>query len=142
MEERIDQHVYKFVEAELRNYKINKILVAEYDKELEYAGARSTLSIASSCGVTQKQISDPTHLEVVRIVANENRIKRARNYVKCIDDVLDELSSQDKKLVELRYFQDWLTDWAIYRELHIGKSKYYEDKHRIIRKIAFRMRLI
>ncbi|HWQ42811.1 MAG TPA: transcriptional regulator [Desulfosporosinus sp.] len=141
MEERLDRHIYQFVEAELRDYKTNKKLIAEYDKELEYTGAKSGLSKDPSGRFSQNQVSDSTHNEAARVIANENRIKRAKDYVGCIDDVLEELSDQDKRLIELKYFQGWLTDFGIIRELHIGRTKYYDDKLRIIKKIALRMRL-
>jgi RinA family phage transcriptional activator len=142
MEERLDRHIYQFVEAELRDYKTNKKLITEYDKELEYTGAKSGLSKDPSGRFSQNQVSDSVHNETVRIIANENRIKRAKDYVGCIDDVLNELSEQDKQLIELRYLQGWLTDWGIIRELHITQPTYYRRKRHLIREFALRMRLL
>ncbi|CDX01286.1 Phage transcriptional regulator, RinA [Desulfitobacterium hafniense] len=142
MEERIEKHIYQYVEAELRNYRTYKKLIEEYDKELLYTGAKSGLSKDPSGRFSQGQTSDSVHSEAVRVIANEQRVRRMIDVVTCIDDVLDEVSGSDKKLIEMRYFQGWYTDYEIIRELHIGRTKYYEDKLRIIRKIALRMRLL
>ena len=142
MEERLNRHIYQFVEAELRDYKTNKKLIIEYDKELEYTGAKSVLSKDPSGRFSQNQISDSTHNQVVRIMANENRIKRAKDYVGCIDDVLKELSEEQYKLIELKYFQGLLTDWGIWKELHISPRTYYREKNKAIRKFALRMRIL
>lgn len=142
MEERIEKHIYQYVEAELRNYRTYKKLIEEYDKELLYTGAKSGLSKDPSGRFSQGQTSDSVHSEAVRVIANEQRVRRMIDVVTCIDDVLDEMPEHDKKLIEMRYFQGWYTDYGIIRELHIGRTKYYEDKLRIIRKIALRMRLL
>lgn len=142
MEERIDRHIYQYVEAELRNYRTYIKLIKEYNKELLYSGAKSALSKDPTGRFSENQTSDPTYNEAVRVIANEHRIGRAVDIVKCVDDVLEELSEQDQKLIELKYFQGWLTDYGIIQEMHIGRSKYYDDKRRIIKKMALRMRLI
>ncbi|RNC62774.1 MAG: hypothetical protein AWM53_01993 [Candidatus Dichloromethanomonas elyunquensis] len=141
MEERIERHIYQYVEAELRNYKTYKKLIEEYDKELLYTGAKSGLSKDPSGRFSQGQTGDPTHSEAVRVITNNNRVKRYKDIIKCIEDTLEELSPEDRKLVELKYFQGWLTDFGVIRELHIGRTKYFKDKRRIVCKIALRMRL-
>jgi RinA family phage transcriptional activator len=142
LEERIERHIYQYVEAELRNYKTYKKLIEEYDKELLYTGAKSGLSKDPSGRFSQNQTSDPTQNEAGRVIANENRVKRYRDIVKCIEDVLEELSEEEKKLVEVKYFQGWLTDWGVCRELHVGsRTTYWKMKNRIIKKFALRMRL-
>lgn len=141
MEERLEKHITQYVETELENYRTYKKLIAEYDKELMYSGVKSGLAKDPSGRFAQNRTSDSTHNEVVRILANEQRIKRAQDIVACIEDVLEDLSEQDRRLVDLRYFQGWYTDYGIVQELHIGRSKYYEDKLRIVKKMALRMRL-
>ncbi|AFL99755.1 phage transcriptional activator, RinA family [Desulfitobacterium dehalogenans ATCC 51507] len=142
MEERIERHINQYVEAELRNYRTYKKLIEEYDKELLYTGAKSGLGKDPTGRFSQNQISDPTHDEVARIIANEQRVSRMKDVVKCIEDVLEELSEEETRLVEMKYFKSCYTDFGIISELHIGQTKYYGDKRRIIRRFALRMRLI
>ncbi len=141
LEERIDRHIYQYVEAELRNYKTYKKLIEEYDKELLYSGAKSGLAKDPSGRFSQNQTSDSTHNEVARVIANEHRIMRAIDMVMCIEDVLINLPDIDRELVELKYFQGLLTDWGIIGEMHISRATYYRMKNRTIYKFALRMRL-
>lgn len=141
LEERVEKHIYQYVEAELRNYRIYKKLIEEYDKELEYTGAKSGLAKDPTGRFPKNLTSDPTHTEAVRIIANEHRIQRAKDMVACIEDVLAGLSREDRMLIELKYFQGWLTDFGIIRQMNISRSTYYRNKARIIKQFALRMRL-
>ncbi|ACL19465.1 transcriptional regulator [Desulfitobacterium hafniense] len=142
MEERIEKHIHQYVEAELRNYRTYKKLIGEYDKELLYRGAKSGLGKDPTGRFSQNRISDPTYDEVAGVIANEQRVRRMKDVVMCIEDVLEELSEEEARLVEMKYFKSCYTDFGIIGELHIGQTKYYGDKKRIIRKFALRMRLI
>lgn len=141
-EERIARHIYHYVEEELRNYKTYQRLIAEFDKELLYSGAKSGLGKDPSGRFSQGQTSDSTHNEAVRVIANEARIFRAVDMCRCIDEVLYDLSDQDRELIELKYFQGWLTDWGLCKELHIALRSYYRQKNRIIKQFALRLRLL
>ncbi|WP_018306321.1 transcriptional regulator [Desulfitobacterium hafniense] len=142
MEERIEKHIYQYVEAELRNYPTYKKLIADYDKELLYSGAKSGLAKDPSGRFPENQTSDSVHNEVVKIMANESRIVRAKDVVMCIEDVLEELSEQDKQLVEMKYFKGYYTDFGIMRELRFAERTYYRHKRDLIRRFALRMRVL
>jgi RinA family phage transcriptional activator len=141
-EERLPKHIYKFVEAELENYRTYQKLIQEYDRELLYSGAKSGLSKDPSGRFSQGQTSDSTHNEASRVIANEARIVRMVDMVRCIEDVLINLPNQDQNLIELKYFQGRLTDWGVSKALHISLRSYYRQKNKIIKSFALRMRLL
>jgi len=142
MEERLLRHIYHYVEEELRSYPDYKKLIAEYDKDLEYSGAKSGLSKDPSGRFSQGQTSDPTQNEAVRVINNSNRIQRQKDIVLCIDDVLETLSEEDKAIIDMRYFQGYYTDYGIMKELRIPKTSYYRSKRVMMKRFARRMRLI
>jgi RinA family phage transcriptional activator len=139
-EERIDRHIYQYVEAELRNYKTYQKLIAEYQKE--YAGVKSSMGNDITGRFSQGATSDSVYNEVNRVINCDVRIVRAIHMVMCIEDILFDLSDQDRQLIEIKYFQGWLTDWGVSRELHMSRKTYYKHRNRIINKFALRMRLL
>ena len=142
MEDKVERHIFQFVEAELHKYKINKQLIEEYDKELLYTGAKSGLGKDPTGRFPQNKTTDSTSLEAMRIMLLEEKASRAMWFVNAIEDVLELLSEQERKLVELKYFQGWLTDSGICREMHMGRTALYKLKTGILRKFALRMCLI
>lgn len=142
MEERIEKHIYQYVEAELRNYRTYKQLIEEYDKELMYSGAKSGLAKDPTGRFSENQTSDPTHNEAAKIIANENRIKRYKDVVMCIEDVMENMSDEVRKIIEMRYFSDYYTDYGVMKELHIAKRTYYRYRGRAISRFALRLRLL
>lgn len=142
MEDKVERHIFQFVEAELFQYKIYKKLIEEYDKESLYTGAKSGLAKDPTGRFPQNSTTDSTSLEAMRVMLLESKVSRAMWYVRAIEDVMQLLSEQEKKLVELKYFQGWLTDSGICREMHIGRTALYKSKIGTIRKFAIRMCLI
>lgn len=139
-EERLDRHIYQYVEAELRNYKTYKKLIAEH--EHLYTGAKSSLGKDPSGRFSQGQTGDVTANEAIKMIANEARISRMVDVCRCIDDVLDDSAVEDYRIVEMRYFKGWYTDYGIIQELRIPERTYYRHKRDLIRRFALRMRLI
>lgn len=142
MEERIEKHIYQYVEAELRNYRTYKKLIEEYDKELLYTGAKSGLAKDPSGRFSQGQTSDSVHSEAVRVIANEQRVRRMIDVVTCIEDVLESISEEDNKIIEMKYFKGYYTDYGIIRELKVPQATYYRHKRQLVGRFALRMRLI
>ena len=140
MEERIDRHIYQYVEAELRNYRTYKKLIEEYEKE--YGGIKSALGGDGTGRFAENALTDPTSFEAVKAIANEHRISRQIDMVKCIEDVLQLLPDEDKRLIELRYFQGWLTDYGVSRELHVSLRTVSRRKRVIFKQLAIRMKLL
>ena len=140
VEERVERHIYQYVEAELRNYRTYKKLIAEYDAE--YSPIKSCLDKDQSGIFAKGATGDSTYSTAIKVMANNHRIDRAKDIVMCIDDVLEELSEQESKLIEMKYFKGYYTDYGIMRELHLPSATYYRHKRQLIVKFARRMRLI
>lgn len=140
VEERIERHIYQYVEAELINYRTYKKLIAEY--EAEYSPVKSCLDKDPSGIFAKGATGDSTYSTAVKVIANEHRIERDKDVVACIEDVLKWVSEEDNKLIEMRYFKGYYTDYGIMRELHLPSATYYRHKRQLIREFALRMRLI
>lgn len=111
------------------NYSINKKLVESWDREKKelLGGVKSTLGNETE-RFPQNKISNPTSAEVMRLLALESRVNRARWYVQAIDDVLELLSEEDRKLVELKYFKPFLNNAGVARELNISQREFYNRR--------------
>lgn len=61
-----------------------------------------------------------------------------------IDDALSILSVEERIIIVRRYLQkedDSYTDWQLYNELHLGKTKYYRKKRIAVNKIGTHLNL-
>ena len=61
-----------------------------------------------------------------------------------IDDALNILSVEERIIIVRRYLQkeeDSYTDWQLYNELHLGKTKYYRKKRIAVNRIGTRLNL-
>ena len=141
MEDRIERHIYQYIEGELRNYRTYKRLIEEYDKELLYSGAKSAMSGDTTGRYSQNLITNPTSFEAMKAITSDHRIQRAKDIVNQINDVLQELDNEDKQLIELRYFGGWLTDMGVSREMNMSLRTVARRKRRIFKKLELRMML-
>jgi len=139
-EERIEHHVFRFVEKELYNYSLNKKLVENWEAErqsiIEETGGKENIV------VDDKKVSNPTLTKTMRLLALEGKVDRAKWYCKAIEDVLEILEETDKRLVELKYFQGFLTNEGVARELNISLRDFYRRRKEIIRRVAVRIGLM
>lgn len=65
-----------------------------------------------------------------------------QNLTTLISEGLANLNSEERMIIVRRYLlqeQHIETDWQIYNDLHIGRSKYYEMKRNAINKLAFQL---
>lgn len=142
-EDRIEQHVFRFVEKELFRYMVNKSLVASWEQERKSITDESHHVFENARDrVPQNKITNPTESKVMRIMSMASKVDRARWYCQAIEDVLKTLPPEDKRLVELKYFQGILTNTGVAKELHISRSEYYNRRNRIIEKFGIRMGLM
>lgn len=138
MEERVEKHIYQYVEAELYKYPIHKKTIQEYDKELMYVGAKSGMDKDPTGRFSINQTGDSTSSQTMRILAMEDKVDWARKRIVPIDDVLELLGQEERRLVELKYFQGWLSDYGVCRELFLSRPTYYRKKAEVIKKFAVR----
>jgi len=138
----INRATIRLVEERLKQYPFDKRLVEAWETERrELAG-----DIQSSAGRLGEILkgtglhSDPTFAKVVRLDRMAQQVDEARWYVQAIDDVMDLLTGPDRRLIEMKYFEN-KSDVAICNELHISQSKFYAIRRRALTLFARRMGL-
>lgn len=139
--ERLPAAVRKTVERHLREYKANKAAVASYPE------LRESILLASPVRpegpAPEGVVGDPSGHKAIRLVELEARMRRKAAIVAAIDDVLETLSEEDRKLVELRYFSGvYFTHQRMAREMHMSRSAYYRRLNWILRLFALRLGLL
>lgn len=141
MEERIESHIFKFVEKELYNYPVNKKLVENWQKEAQDISINSALG-KDGDRFSMNQITDPTSAKALRLASMASKVDRAKWYIQAIDDVMDTLAEEDKHLVELKYFNGMLTNSGVAMGLHISEREFYNRRDCLIGKFGRRMGII
>lgn len=134
----IPTNVFRFVERELYDYPANKEFLRAYDAEriaIMQSNPQPDVHVKEGLG-------DRTPAAVIRLLALERKAGRIQWYVNAIEDVMRRLPELDQKLVELKYFQGYLTNEGVARELNIGRTTFYERRRIIIRQFAIRMGLL
>lgn len=142
IDERIPSHVFRYVERELYDYKVNRALCLEClrhrNDELLRVRQRPEDDRTRAEGV----VCDQVGAKVLRLLALEQRAERALFYVRAIESVLGALSDEERKLVERKYFDGDITNDALAAELSMGRSRFYEVRAAVIRKFALRLGLL
>ncbi len=141
MEERIEQHVFRFIERELFNYQVNKRLVDSFDRESQDVSIASTLGKEGD-RFSINQITNPTGAKAMRLAAMAGKVERARWYVQAIDDVLGTLPEEDKTLVELKYFNGMLNNTGVAACLKVSDREFYRRRYGVVEKFGIRMGMI
>jgi len=149
IDDRIPTHVFRFVERELYDYPVNKELVMDYlqrrnDELTRGRQAPESLTIhgkyqVADTGTLSGEVSNPVQSKAIRLLALEHKAERALFYVQAIDSVLSTLTTVDKQLIKLKYFEGKLTNAGVASELGIGERQFYEWRNTIIRKFALRL---
>lgn len=133
--------VRKTVERHLREYKANKAAVASYPelRESILYGAPARPEGPAPEG----SVGDPSGVKAVKLAELDRRIRQKAVIVAAIDDVLQSLSDEDLRLIELRYFSGfWFTTARMARELNMGRTAYYRRLNRLLRLFALRLGLL
>ncbi len=101
----MDLHQRRFVQGELRKYKVYKKQLADYElerREIEESYPKATWREAIVSG----EVSDPTYRAAARLERMEAANSQAQFYVKAIDDVLECLPEEQQEIIRRRYFDD------------------------------------
>jgi ArpU family phage transcriptional regulator len=123
----------KVVEHILREYPILKESIAEYERD-HYPSC--TTVYEERIGRTYNEYISSTEQFVVRKADKELQVRR-------IEQALKILSIKEKKLIEVRYFdQNDPIDYAVCQQLGCSRSDYYRVKKRAIHKLALAMNII
>ena len=134
-QQKIPRHVYKFIEAELYDYKINK-------KTLEAMKNDVYLATFSGDGTGRSSKKGSTAEAKVVQLMSDRQIQRLEFSVKAVEDVLDTLTEEEKKLVRLGYFERLYTNKGLAIEMGMSYSSLYETKKSIIRQFSIRFGLV
>lgn len=133
MVNKIPRHIFRYIEGELYDYPINyKKLIA-----LKSDYYNSTPQ-GDGSGIRGNSQASMTESKVMQIL-NDREVQRLERSVRALEDVIDTLSPDEMKLLNLKYFRNTHTNEGVRLELHIASTRtYYTLKNNIIRKIAVR----
>lgn len=138
----IPQAVRRFVEYKLYHYRELKAVIAEWQARREDLLHRSKQFDLTAPPPSQLSQASPTENIVMQMLLLETKAQRESFWVWAIEDVLEILPEQERRLVELKYFDRLLTNTGVARELGISERLFYEWKDRILRRFAERFGLI
>lgn len=142
-EERIDKHIFNFVVNELRRYPVNKKLIEGYAEECEGIIAEGGRGVdRAGDRRPQNKTTDPVSAKAMRLTLMADKVDRARHFCNCIEDVMELLAEEDKKLVELAYFQPYYTNNGVARVLRISLRDFYRRRNAVIEQFGIRMGLL
>lgn len=143
-ERRLTKAEFGFVEQKLYNYPINKQIIAEYEAQrarLTHGKPRDTPHPEK--GISQNQgIGKPTETTALQLVLLEQRVKCEAFWIRAIEDTLKLLSAEERRLVQLKYFEGYLTNEGIMLKMGIDRNMFYRMRADIITKFARRMTLL
>ena len=139
MERRLTRAEFNFVEQKLYNYRTNKQIIADYEAQREAILHRTKDNDGQPRG---SGIGKPTETTAIQLALLEQRVKCESFWVRAIEDTLELLSDEDKTLVQLKYFEGYLTNEGIMLRMGMSKKRFYRMRDEIITKFARRMMLI
>jgi RinA family phage transcriptional activator len=131
---------FKFVESKLYSYCDNKRLIDNYlakRNEIIHSTRHREPGVPDNQGVGK-----PVESTVMQMLMLEQKANREKFWIKAIDDVYELLPDEDKKLVELKYFEGYLSNSEIVKELSISERVFYRRRERIVWRFANRFGLV
>lgn len=142
-DEHIPPHVFRFVERELFDYPVHKETVAGYERERADIIGRYRQWPPPEGGRAEGIPSDVTAENVMRLEALDARTHRARRNVEIVESVMRTLDDEQQELVRLKYHEPkHMTNEQVALQMSMGRSRYYELRHEIVRRFALRMGLL
>lgn len=135
-EEKIPEHIFKFIEKELYSYRIYQTALAELKRDLEEL-AECYPQLQADVISVRKEPGDPVGLAATRSVIIEEKIKRNLNRIRKIEAGLKVLRPEEKQLVEKKYFSDvYYTNEQIMVQLQMSRNLFYRIRNEIVYKFA------
>lgn len=137
-ETKLPDHIFRFVEAELYDYPVHKLtLNAAREDIIEEMPA----AVGDITGVRGSTMSSPIERKVMRLMTNR-RIERLEFMIRVIEDVLSAIPEEERRLVNLKYFDQELTNQGVARALGMSDSTFHRKRREVIRRFAIRMGLM
>lgn len=138
-ERKLTRQEFSFVERKLYDYPANKQIVRDYEAQREAILHRTKDNNGQPRG---SGIGRPTETTAIQLALLEQRVKCEAFWIRAIEDTLELLSDEDKTLVQLKYFEGYLTNEGIMLRMGMSKKRFYRMRDEIITKFARRMMLI
>lgn len=120
----IETDVFRYVERQLYSYKDNLNRLQELREGVLHSSPRPEME-----GRPMTHKSDPTALRGIKLA--EISGSREAQWVDIITEILKRLPSDQRRLVELRYFKGHRR-LPVWEELHISRSLFYAWNERVI----------
>lgn len=138
-ERKLTRQEFKFVERKLYDYPANKQIIRDYEAQREAILHRTKDNDGQPRG---SGIGKPTETTAIQLALLEQRVRCESFWVRAIEDTMELLSDEDKMLVQLKYFEGYLTNDGIMLKMGMSKKRFYRMRDEIITKFARRMTLI
>lgn len=138
-ERKLTRAEFAFVEQKLFNYHISKALIAEYEFQRDALLNRGPEHDGQPRG---NKISKPTEITAVQLAMLEEKARNQMFWVKAIEDTLKCLTEEERELVELKYFEGYLTNEGIMLKMAMNKNRFYRLREAVVTKFARRMAII
>ena len=135
---RYEREVLRFVENELYHYPWIEQQLQELSADIIEAGYGTTIVHVKKKTSTP---GNPTLEKTIKLITSK-RLKRLTESYEAISRVLARLDDDQRKFVQLKYWDRKLTDYGICQRLYISRRTLYNWRHRILRSIAEEMGLL
>lgn len=130
----------KFVESKLYSYMDSKKAIEAWEQAKEdIINETPTLGPGMPKG---SGVGRPTENKAIRLMLLEQKAERERFWVTAIEDVLEILPEEDYKLVKLKYFDQYLSNYGVAKCLNISESSFYRRRDRILWRFASRFGIV
>ena len=138
-ERKLTRQEFRFVERKLYDYPANKQIIRDYEAQREAILQRTKDNDGQPRG---SGIGKPTETTAIQLALLEQRVRCESFWIRAIEDTMELLSDEDKMLVQLKYFEGYLTNDGIMFKMGIERNRFYRMRAEIITKFAKRMALI
>lgn len=135
--EKLKLALFRYIEAELRDYPENRQRLKDMRSDMIL---KSPAPDEGSQISSRNSVSKPTESTALQLITNKRLAALART-VTAIEKTVDMLDGDRRRLVELRYFEKYLTPAGVAKELHISERTFYNWRDEVIKLIAVELGL-
>lgn len=138
-ERKLTRQEFSFVERKLYDYPANKQIIRDYETQKEAILHRTKENDGQPRG---SGIGKPTETTAIQLALLEQRVRCESFWIRAIEDTMELLSDEDKMLVQLKYFEGYLTNEGVALKMGVDRNRFYRMRGEIITKFAKRMALV